>query len=87
MQLIGVWQGEKYFRVQGRGENRYCVILWLEDDEPMAQCTCEAFYIPQDPTHCFHVGAVLIYEATEEAPKLASMGRKEKTNEAAQPSR
>lgn len=65
VQLVGEWQGEKYFRVQGRGENRYCVIVWLEHGEPMAQCTCEAFYIPQDPTHCYHIGSVLIWEAEQ----------------------
>jgi len=71
VQLIGTIQGERYFRVVGRGGSRYVVTLWLDEQgEPVAQCNCEAFYVPQEPTHCFHVAGVLIHESAE------STGRK-----------
>ena len=64
---IGTYEGEKYFRVSGREGARYVVVIWLDSgsQEPVAQCSCEAFYVPQEPTPCYHIGAVLICEAAE----------------------
>jgi len=64
---IGEYEGEKYFRVSGRDNARYVVVIWLDpgSQEPVAQCSCEAFYVPQEPTPCFHLAACLLHEAAE----------------------
>ena len=63
--LIGTYECERYFRVCGRHGHRYTVALWLDaqTQEPQAQCSCEAAYIPQEPVPCYHIGSVLIHEA------------------------
>jgi hypothetical protein len=77
VELVGEIRGERWYRVRAKGRDRHAVIIWhssLSQQEVM-KCDCEAHYIPQEPTECFHLASVLIYEATQEAPKLASTGR------------
>jgi hypothetical protein len=64
--FIGESHGEKYFRVCAPGHDRHCVIRWYSDLEQreVISCDCEAYRVPiSGPTHCFHVGSVLIHEA------------------------
>lgn len=77
--LIGEFQGERWYRVRCKGRDRRCVILWYSQisQQEVGRCDCEASYVPvSGPTHCYHLAASLIYEATQPPSKLASMGRK-----------
>jgi hypothetical protein len=74
--LIGEYEGERYFRVPSshKGETPYVVVRW---NDPIAgevvRCECSSHRLKPWPEPCWHVAAVLIYEATQEAPQLASM--------------
>lgn len=77
VELVGEIRGERYYRVRAKSHDRHCVIIWRSAlaGEEVVKCDCEAHYVPQEPTPCFHIGSVLIYEATQPARKLASMKR------------
>ena len=66
--FIGEVKGERYYRVCGQGSDARCVRIWRDElsGEKVAKCECEAHYLRTEPTHCYHLGAVLIYEATKE---------------------
>jgi len=84
---IGEIRGERYYRVRAKGRDRHCVIRWFSQlsNEEVAKCDCESFYVPQEPQPCFHVGAVLIYEATHAERKQASMKNQTKPERAPLP--
>lgn len=80
--LIGIFEAaagtERYYRVRGKGRDRHLVIIWYSQisQEEVAKCDCEAHTVPQVPEPCFHIPAALAFEAIQETPELASMGRK-----------
>ena len=67
---IGEYHDERYYRVKSAKRDRHCVIIWTDrvSGEPVVRCDCEAFLIPQAPTHCYHTAAVLIWEANNDEP-------------------
>lgn len=79
VRLIGKFNDERYYRVPSshKGETPYVVVRW---NDPIVgevvRCECSSHRLKPWPEPCWHVAGVLIYEATEESPKLASMGRK-----------
>lgn len=60
---IGEVYGEKYYRVCRDGGDPHVVRRWCDEyGDEQTQCDCEAATIPQEPTPCVHVGAVLMFE-------------------------
>lgn len=86
VELIGEIRGERYYRVRAKGRDRHCIIRWFSQlsQEELASCDCPAFTVPvSGPTHCWHVGAVLIFEASQTERKLASMGSQKRNGSSA----
>ena len=76
--LIGVYEDESYYRVPSshKGETPYVVVRWNDlIIGEVVRCECSSHRLKPWPEPCWHTAKVLIYEATEEAPKVASMGR------------
>lgn len=75
---IGEYEDERYYRVPSshKGETPYVVVRWCDPIfGEVVRCECTSHRLKPWPEPCWHVAKVLIYEATQESPKLASMGR------------
>jgi hypothetical protein len=76
--LIGEYGDERYYRVLSshKGQTPYVVVRWRDPIEgELVRCECRSHTLKPWSEPCWHIAKVLIYEATQEPSKVASIGR------------